>query len=246
MQNLSGGFGLTAHGLPDRQPGSLPTLPNLQIDRLTGPSQLLALLSQPPAELGDPAAADVAGRVLWGLGDVGLTIADPMVASAVRFLERDLSPAGAWGSARHASPIAGTSFALIGLAKVGANLKSLTLRRAIGWLLSQQNADGGFGEQPAETTPLTPPSESNAPLTGLALRALAELAAKNVGGLKVQRAAQRAADYLLAEQQADGSWLNGDFVFALSGPIHFSWEHYRLIFPLLGLGRWSQIISGKP
>jgi squalene cyclase len=243
MQNLSGGFGLTAHGLPDRQPGSLPTLPSLRVDSLTS---LVALVSQPPAELGDPAAADVAGRVLWGLADCGLTTADPMVASTVRFLERDLSPAGAWGSARHGSTIAGTSFALLGLAKVGAKLKSLTVRRAIGWLLSQQNADGGFGEQLATTTPRNARTESNAALTGLALRALAELAAKYVGGLNVQRAAQRATDYLLAEQQADGSWHNGEFAFAECGSIHFRWEHYRTILPLLGLGRWSQATSAKP
>ncbi len=53
---------------------------------------------------------------------------------------------------------------------------------------------------------------------------------------------RRAIGWLLSQQNADGS----DFVFALCGPIHFSWEHYRLIFPLLGLGRWSQVSSGKP
>jgi squalene-hopene/tetraprenyl-beta-curcumene cyclase len=160
-----------------------------------------------PAEYGDPAIADVVGRVLWGLGEFGLTVDDPTVAGAVRFLERDACEDGAWWGIWNPAYVSGTAFALLGLAKVGADMRAPFIDRATKWLLSVQNEDGGFGERPSS---FLDPSQrgvgpSHPSLTGIALRALAELAAHRVGGVSVKRAGDLAAKYLMNTQLADGS-----------------------------------------
>jgi squalene-hopene/tetraprenyl-beta-curcumene cyclase len=241
MQNQGGGFGSYVHGLPDRSPGvPLFAEPRGRIDNL---ANLVQMLTNPPPEYGDPAIADLCGRVLWGLGECGLGIDDPMVARCVRFLERDVCENGAWWGIWNPAYVTGTAFALIGLAKVGADLRAPYVANAIGWLVSVQNADGGFGEEAGSffDPQLAGVGASNAPLTGIALRALAEMVAARVEETKARRAAERAAHYLVTHQEAHGAWPNGDYLFTIIPPTQYSWVHHRLYYPLFGLGRWLEV-----
>lgn len=244
MQNEGGGFGSYVHGLPDKPAGE-PLFVNKRpmLADLTG---IMETLTNPPPELGDAAIADVVGRALWGLGECGLDTRDPCVARAVAFLERDARRDGSWWGIWNPAYVAGTSFAIVGLASVRANLKSKHVERAARWLVEAQNPDGGYGEQPGSflEPSLAATGPSMASLTGIALRALSELVAARAASPEVHAAATRAAAYLLGTQQRDGSWPDDGYLFTIIPPTFYRWEHHRLYYPLLGLGRWHEV-AGK-
>lgn len=243
MQNAGGGFGSYVHGLPDKSPGRpLFVGPRPRLDSIGG---VVEVITRPPPEYGDPAIADLCGRVLWGLGACGLTVADPAVARAVAFLERDVCASGAWWGIWNPAYVAGTAFALLGLASVGADMSSPIVERAAEWLVSVQNDDGGFGEDSGSflDPSLAGIGVSMPPLTGIALRALAEVVARGPRRKRLIEAAERAARYLVERQESDGGWADQGYVFTIVPPTFYSWGHHRLYYVLFGLGRWVEVTT---
>ena len=244
MQNASGGWGSYVHGLPDKKPGqAIFTEPVTLATWETRLDQLAVL----PVELGDPAVADVCGRVLWGLGACGVGTESALVERAIAFLERDQCASGAWFGLWNPAYVSGTSFVLLGLASVGADLDAPFVRRAVAWLLAAQHDDGGFGETPRS---YRDPSDvlrapSMPPLTGIALRALSELLAQGGGSPAVRAAADRAAAYLVRTQGSDGAWPDEGYLFTIVPPTFYTWGHHRLYYPLFGLGRYREVTQAK-
>ena len=245
MQNASGGWGAYVHGLPDKKPGVPAFLePPPRLDDLRN---LPKLALEPPIELGDPATADLCGRILWGLGECGLTAEDPSVMRAVEFLRRDQCPNGSWWGVWNPAFVAGTAFALIGLAAVKADLRAPWVQRAAAWLVSVQTKDGGFGEdyESFQDPNLAGVGQSMPPLTGIALRALAEIIAAKAASPAVRSAAARASDYLIGSQQADGWWPDGGYLFTIVPPTLYSWGHHKIYYVLFGLGRYREVHRGR-
>ena len=231
------------HGLPEKTPGVAAfggTPPRLDSLRA-----LAELVASPPPEFGDPATADLTGRVLWGLGECGVRADDPTVARAITFLERDACPTGAFWGPWNPPYVAATAFVLIGLARVGADLRGPLAQRALSWLLSVQNRDGGWGEsyRAFREPELAGKAPSMPPLTGLVLRALAELTRSKAGGVAAGRAAERAAAYLVTTQAADGTWPDNGYLFTIVPPSQFAWTDFCLSYVLIGLGAWSEIAT---
>ena len=73
MQNPDGGWSAFVHGLPAKRPGPLFSGP-VEVS-LDDPVGAVRTLLDPPRELGDPSTEDLTGRVLDGLGRIGLTTA---------------------------------------------------------------------------------------------------------------------------------------------------------------------------
>lgn len=248
QQSRGGGFGLHQADLPELVDGEARFASRRSLrDALT-----LLLRSSGPlppelADLGDPPAADVAGRVLWGLGAAGLDAGDPIVARAISFLERDVCKDGSFMGIKNPAYVAGTAFVVVGLASVGALERSHLALRAAQWLVAAQNWDGGFGEQPGACFDATlgGHGRSTPSLTGIALRALAELAAAKIGGAAVLSAGERASQYLVETQLDDGGWSAEGYLFTLAPPMFFTWRHHRLYYPLLGLGPWHAVGEGR-
>jgi squalene-hopene/tetraprenyl-beta-curcumene cyclase len=106
----------------------------------------------------DPSTADVTGRVVDSLCRLGLAPADPPLRRAVAFLRAEQETDGTWYGRWGCNYIYGTWLVLRALARCDAAPSArraglavtadASCRRAAEWLLSCQNADGGWGESP--------------------------------------------------------------------------------------------------
>jgi len=235
MQNPDGGWSAFVHGLPAKRPGPLFSGPvEVSLDH---PIAAVRTLLDPPRELGDPSTEDLTGRVLDGLGRVGLTTSSPAVRRAIEFLRaQQFDHGGFWGRWT-VNYLASTACVLQGLARVGADMSEPWVRRAVGFVLTRQNDDGGWGELPDSyrDPAMAGRGPSMPPLTGLVLSGLID------AGEGSSEAVARGIAYLLDRQQADGSWPHGDWLQAIIPPETFyilaeAAKHY----PVEALARWLE------
>src|SRR5436309_7357569 len=94
----------------------------------------------------DQPTADLTGRHLELMGDYGY---DPELRRAKRalaFVRRTQEPNGSWWGRWGVNYIYGTWSVLAGLRAIGEDLSKPYIRRAVAWLESKQNPDGGWGE----------------------------------------------------------------------------------------------------
>lgn len=89
------------------------------------------------------------------------------------------------------------------LSAMGEDLNQPYIRKAINWLKSRQNIDGGWGEtcESYHDSSLAGIGASTASQTGWALLALMAVGEENSG------AVARGVQYLLATQKSDGTWM---------------------------------------
>ncbi len=185
----------------------------------------------------DPSTADLTARVLECLGRAGYKSSHPAIVRGVEFLRRDQTPEGAWYGRWGVNYIYGTSGVLRALESLGLENEAFAQRGAA-WLRSVQNPDGGFGESIAsyDNRSLKAKGESTASQTAWGLIGL--LAA----GSPTDPAARRAAEYLLARQNADGSW-DEDLWTGTGFPCVFYLKYhlYRISFPLYALAKFYNV-----
>lgn len=233
MQNPDGGFPTFAWGLPAKEPG--PMFMRDTPLRLDDPATLASSVFQPIPELGDPSVEGVTGRVLWGLGAAGRTCDDPIVLRAIEFLRAQQCDNGAWWGRWKACYLAETATILLGLAAVGHDPRAAFVVRARDWILSRQNDDGGFGELPdayrdphrAGRGPSMPPVTAYVMLGCLAIDP------------SPSPALERAADYLIREQQQDGLWDNAGWLHTFIPPdLFYTYPIPAQALPLLALAKF--------
>jgi len=215
MQNPDGGWSAFVHALPAKRPGPLFTGP-VEVS-LDDPVAAVRMLLDPPRELGDPSTEDLTGRVLDGLGRVGLTTSSPAVCRAIDFLRaQQFDHGGFWGRWT-VNYLAATACVLGGLARVGADMSEPWVRRAVGFVVECQNEDGGWGELPDSyrEPALAGRGPSMPPLTGLVLTGLID------GGEGGSEAVARGISYLLDQQRSDGTWPHNDWLQAIVPPDTF-------------------------
>jgi squalene-hopene/tetraprenyl-beta-curcumene cyclase len=237
MQNPDGGWSAFVHGLPAKRPGPLFTGP-VEVS-LDDPIAAVRTLLDPPRELGDPSTEDLTGRVLDGLGRVGLTTSAPAVRRAIEFLRaQQFDHGGFWGRWT-VNYLASTACVLEGLARVGADMSEPWVRQAVGFVLERQNGDGGWGELPDSYRDpgLAGRGPSMPPLTGLVLTGLID------AGEGSSDAVARGIAYLLGQQHADGTWPHADWLQAIVPPDTFyilaeAARHY----PVEALARYLEAV----
>jgi squalene-hopene/tetraprenyl-beta-curcumene cyclase len=150
--------------------------------------------------------------------------------------EEDGSWFGRWG----VNHIYGTAAALPALEACGIPPGHPSFRRAVAWLDSVQNSDGGFGE---DVRSYADPSwrgcgVSTPSQTAWAL--LAYVAANEADS----PAARRAAEWLCIAQRLNGDWEETHYT-GTGFPLDFMIRYhlYRLHFPLLALGRLRERLA---
>jgi len=185
----------------------------------------------------DPSTCDLTGRALELLGLIGFPRTHHIVHKAVRFVQDNQEPDGAWYGRWGVNYIYGTCHVLCGLRSVGEPMHQPYIRRAVRWLISHQNADGGWGEtcRSYEDPALRGTGVSTASQTAWALMGL--LAAREARS----KAVVRGVDFLLRTQTAKGTWYEPEFT-GTGFPKYFfiKYHMYQDYFPLMALARYRQ------
>ncbi len=95
----------------------------------------------------DPPTSDVTARVVSMLAQLGETPADsPAMKRGIDFLLAEQHPEGGWYGRWGFNYVYGTWSVLCALNAAGLAADAAPVRRAVAWLVSIQNADGGWGE----------------------------------------------------------------------------------------------------
>ncbi len=191
----------------------------------------------------DPPTADVSGRCLSFLTQIGCGPDHPAVAAAIDYLRAEQEPDGSWFGRWGTNYIYGTWSVLTALNSAGLPADSLEVRRAVDWLVSCQHEDGGWGEGGEFYWAGAPRGEapySTSSQTAWALLAL--MAAGEVGNPAVARGIA----YLIDSQDEDGNWDEPSYT-AVGFPrvFYLRYHGYRAFFPLWALARYRRLSRGN-
>jgi squalene-hopene/tetraprenyl-beta-curcumene cyclase len=191
----------------------------------------------------DPNTADVTSRVLEMLGCCHTSIHPDDFNRALDYLLQEQEPAGCWFGRWGVNYIYGTSGALSALALI-APQQHQSIERGANWLVSCQNADGGWGEtcQSYKDPSLKGKGKSTASQTAWALIGL--LAAGEATGDFTQNAIQQGVNYLVTTQRTDGTWNEDEFTgTGFPGHFYLKYHLYQQYFPLLAIGRYQKLLT---
>ena len=188
----------------------------------------------------DPPTADVTARcvsMLVQLGDIPGKSAP--LDKAITYLKRTQEKEGSWYGRWGMNYIYGTWSVLCAFNAAGIDPATPPVQKAVRWLLSIQNEDGGWGED-GDSYKLAyrgyEPAPSTASQTAWALLGL--MAAGEID----HPAVERGIDYLLADQGIDGFWNEKRFT-ATGFPrvFYLRYHGYPKLFPLWALARFANL-----
>ena len=183
----------------------------------------------------DPSTADLTGRVLQMMGYYGYDKDHPVAKKAIRFLRKIQEPDGSWWGRWGVNYIYGTWSVLSGLESIKEDFSQPWIQKAVQWLKNCQNPDGGWGEtcESYKDPSLSGHGPSTASQTAWALLGL--MAAGEWESPEISRGIQ----YLLKNQQPDGTW-EEEYFTGTGFPKYFMlrYHNYRNCFPLMALGRY--------
>lgn len=190
----------------------------------------------------DPNTADVTARVLEMLGECNLFMEDQRVQRAIAYLIKEQSADGSWFGRWGVNYIYGTSGVLAALSLIAPIRYHTEINKGAAWLVSCQNADGGWGETCA--------SYDDQSLKGIGISTVSQTSWALIGimaamqGTKFagQATVERGIEYLLNNQQSDGTWNEPQFT-GTGFPCHFYLKYhlYQQYFPLQTLARYTKI-----
>jgi squalene cyclase len=186
----------------------------------------------------DPASPDVTAHVLELLCELGG--GGHAVSAGVRYLQREQEPDGAWYGRWGVNYLYGTGLSLQALAAAGQRPEEAWIRKAVAWLESCQNPDGGWGEtcRSYDDPRLRGRGQSTASQTAWALLGLAGAASGPSDQQSASLCLRRGVDYLLAAQRANGEWQEPEYTgTGFPRAFYLRYDLYRLYFPLLALGK---------
>ncbi|MBE9240623.1 squalene--hopene cyclase [Synechocystis salina] len=197
----------------------------------------------------DPSTADITARVIEMLGACGLTMDSQGVERGLAYLLQEQEQDGSWFGRWGVNYLYGTSGALSALAIYDAQRFAPQIKAAIAWLLSCQNADGGWGEtcESYRNKQLKGKGNSTASQTAWALIGLLD-ALKYLPSLgqdaKLTTAIEGSVAFLVQGQTAKGTWEEAEFT-GTGFPCHFyiRYHYYRQYFPLIALARYNHLTT---
>jgi squalene-hopene/tetraprenyl-beta-curcumene cyclase len=188
----------------------------------------------------DPPTEDVTARCVSMLAQLGETVQNnKAVKAGIAYLRRTQLAEGSWYGRWGLNHIYGTWSVLCALNAAGVDHQDPTMRKAVDWLLSIQNQDGGWGED-ARSYRLDYKGFEGAPTTAsqTAWALLGLMAAGEVG----HPAVARGVEYLIATQTEKGLWDEQRYT-ATGFPrvFYLRYHGYPKFFPLWALARYRNL-----
>jgi len=190
----------------------------------------------------DPNTADVTARVLEMLGECNLSLEDRRVQKAIAYLIQEQESDGSWFGRWGVNYIYGTSGALAALSLIAPRRYQEQIDKGATWLVSCQNADGGWGEtcgsyddKSLKGTGISTASQTSWALLGI-------MAATAGTKFAAPGTVDRGIEYLLNTQESDGTWEEAQFT-GTGFPCHFYLKYhlYQQYFPLQTLARYANV-----
>jgi squalene-hopene/tetraprenyl-beta-curcumene cyclase len=188
----------------------------------------------------DPPTEDVTGRCLSMLVQLGEKAgSSPAVDRALAYLRKTQLPDGSWYGRWGMNYVYGTWSVLCALNAAGVDPAAPEIRKAVDWLVSIQNRDGGWGEDGTsyklgyrgyEAAPSTP-SQTSWALLGLM-----------AAGESDHPSVVRGVGYLAETQADDGFWDEARYT-ATGFPrvFYLRYHGYAKFFPLWALARFRNL-----
>ncbi|BAQ64894.1 squalene--hopene cyclase [Geminocystis sp. NIES-3709] len=191
----------------------------------------------------DPATADITARVLEMVGSCDLPMKASKIQNAIGYLIRQQEEDGSWFGRWGVNYIYGTSGVLSALAVIAPRIEKNVIEKGINWLVSCQNADGGWGEtcESYKHYGLKGKGDSTPSQTAWALIGLLD------GGNAIEKFAEdnikKGIRYLLTNQNDQGTWEEKQFTgTGFPGHFYINYHLYRHYFPLIALGKYEKFL----
>lgn len=191
----------------------------------------------------DPSTPDITARVLEALAQFDLSVGHPAVDRAVRYLRKTQEADGSWFGRWGVNYIYGTWQVVSGLARIGVPREDSMIQCGVQWLLDHQQPCGGWGESARsyDDPSLAGQGTVTASQTAWALLGLID------AGLESHRAVRRGIQFLIDQQQADGTWHETEFTgTGFPRVFYLRYHMYPMYFPLLAIARWKQAFLSLP
>jgi squalene-hopene/tetraprenyl-beta-curcumene cyclase len=185
-------------------------------------------------EVIDPPSADVTAHALEMLAALGRGESDS-ARRAIAWLTAEQEADGSWFGRWGINHVYGTGAVVPALIAAGVPAGDERIRRAVRWLEDHQNPDGGWGE---DARSYVDPAwigrgPSTASQTAWALLALHAAGEESL-------AMRRGVRFLLTSQREDGGWDEPEYTgTGFPGHFYINYHLYRIVFPIMALGRCS-------
>ena len=190
----------------------------------------------------DPPTADVTARCIALMAVSDKEKYAQNIDAAIKYIKADQEADGSWYGRWGTNYIYGTWSVLTGLEVAAEDPQQDYIRRAVDWLISVQNEDGGWGESNDSYYPPKHwrPYPSTAFQTAWALLGL--LAAGEVNS----EAVKHGINYLLKYQKMSGFWQDASYT-APGFPrvFYLKYHGYSKYFPLWALARYRNLLSER-
>ena len=191
----------------------------------------------------DPPTEDVTARCVSMLAQLGEAKNSAEVADAIEYLRRIQMPEGSWYGRWGVNYIYGTWSVLCALNAAGVDRNDPMIRKAVDWLVSIQNDDGGWGEDAASYKLEYHGYEKSGSAASQTAWALLGLMA---AGAIDHVAVKRGVAYLAESQGPDGFWAEENYTgTGFPRVFYLRYHGYAKFFPLWALARYRNMTSSN-
>ncbi|MFC1926600.1 squalene--hopene cyclase [Chloroflexota bacterium] len=187
----------------------------------------------------DPTSPDVTAHAIELLGATGRN--HPALQKALAYIRREQKSDGSWYGRWGVNYVYGTGLVLTSLQQAGEDMGKAYISKAVSWLKSSQNKDGGWGEicysyEDPASRGIGPSTASQTAWALLGLIAAAESGSPEV---------KKGIDYLLRTQEQDGGWQEDAYTgTGFPRAFYLRYDLYRIYFPIMALARYKVSLEG--